>query len=134
MEDEQIKAVKNWPKPTSVRDIKVFIGFANFYQCFIQDFSKIALSLISMLKTTVSSEKLALRAFRADNNEVVRGGGGRADETVVNLVKNKKSKKSTHMQNIRVTREPNFLTPNPLTFWSGKSYLDWNWCIRWCHR
>ena len=31
MEDKQIKVVKNWPKPTSVRDIQVFIGFANFY-------------------------------------------------------------------------------------------------------
>ena len=31
MEDKQIKAVKNWPKPTSVRDIQVFIGFANLY-------------------------------------------------------------------------------------------------------
>ena len=31
MEDKQIKAVSNWPKPKSVRDIQVFIGFANFY-------------------------------------------------------------------------------------------------------
>ena len=45
MEDEQIEAVKNWPKPTSVRDIQVFIGFANFYQRFIQGFSKIAAPL-----------------------------------------------------------------------------------------
>ena len=35
MEDEQIKAVKNWLEPTLVRDIQVFIGFANFYQYFI---------------------------------------------------------------------------------------------------
>ena len=35
IEDEQIKAVINWPKPTSVRDIVVFIDFANFYQYFI---------------------------------------------------------------------------------------------------
>ena len=31
IEDKQIEAVKNWPEPTSVRDIQVFIGFANFY-------------------------------------------------------------------------------------------------------
>ena len=35
MEDERIEAVKNWPEPTSVRDIQVFIGFANFYRRFI---------------------------------------------------------------------------------------------------
>ena len=31
MEDERIKAVKKLPKPKSVRDIQVFLGFANFY-------------------------------------------------------------------------------------------------------
>ena len=31
MEDKQIEVVKNWPEPTSVRDIQVFIGFVNFY-------------------------------------------------------------------------------------------------------
>ena len=35
IEDKQIKAVKNWPKPKLVQDIQVFIGFANFYQHFI---------------------------------------------------------------------------------------------------
>ena len=35
MEDDQIEAVKNWPKPTSVRDIQMFIRFANFYWRFI---------------------------------------------------------------------------------------------------
>ena len=31
MEDKQIKSVKNWPKQMPVRDIQVFIDFANFY-------------------------------------------------------------------------------------------------------
>ena len=31
MDDERIEAVKNWPEPTSVRAIQVFIGFVNFY-------------------------------------------------------------------------------------------------------
>ena len=35
IKDEQIKAVKNWPEPTLVKDIQMFIGFANFYQRFI---------------------------------------------------------------------------------------------------
>ena len=114
MEDEQIEVVKNWPESTSVRDIQVFIGFANFYRRFIQGFSKIAALLTSMLKTTGSSEKLAPRAFRAGNDEVVGGGGGRADETVVDssTSKNKKSRKSTYMPNIGATEKPNFLTPD----------------------
>ena len=64
-----------------------------------------------MLKTTGSSEESALKTFRAGNDEVV-GGGGRANEMVMNSFKNKKSKKLTRMPNIGATGEPNFLTPN----------------------
>ena len=55
MEAKRIEVVKKWPEPKSVRDIQVFLGFANFYRRFIQDFSKIAAPLTSMLKTTMSS-------------------------------------------------------------------------------
>ena len=105
MEDEQIEAVKNWPELTSVRDIQVFIGFANFYRRFIQGFSRIAAPLTSMLKTTGSSKELAPKAFRADDNEIVGGGDG--SETIRNS-----SRKSTRMPNIGAIGEPNFLTPD----------------------
>ena len=35
MEEERIDNVKTWPKPKSVKDIQVFIRFANFYRRFI---------------------------------------------------------------------------------------------------
>ena len=84
----------------------------NFYWCFIWGFSKIAAPLTSLLKTTGSSE-LAPKAFRAEDDEIVSGGGsGRANGTVVNLFKNEKSKKLTRVPNIGATKKPNFLTPN----------------------
>lgn len=52
MEEKGIKAVKTWPEPQLIRDIQVFIDFANFYCCFIKDCSKIIALLISILKTT----------------------------------------------------------------------------------
>ncbi len=52
MEEKRIKPVRDWPELQSVRDIQVFLGFANFYQRFIQGFSRLAASLTSMLKTT----------------------------------------------------------------------------------
>ena len=64
-----------------------------------------------MLKTIGSSEKLALKAFRVDNNEVIEVGS-KANRMVVNLSKNKKSKKLTHMPNIGAMGKSNFLTPN----------------------
>ena len=56
---KRIEVVKDWLKPKSVRNIQVFLGFANFYWQFIQGFSRIAAPLISMLKTTESLNKPA---------------------------------------------------------------------------
>ncbi len=51
MEPERIKSIKNWPESQSIREIQVFIGFANFYRRFIRNFSASAGLLTSMLKT-----------------------------------------------------------------------------------
>ena len=39
MEQEKIKAVKEWKTPTKVKNMESFLGFANFYRYFIQNFS-----------------------------------------------------------------------------------------------
>ena len=74
MEDERIEAVKQWPEPQSVRDIQVFLGFANFYRRFIQGFSRIAAPLTSMLKTSGSTEP----STRPGEGVVGVGGDSRA--------------------------------------------------------
>ena len=73
MEDKKIEAVKQWPKPQLVRDIQVFLGFANFYHRFIQGFSQIAAILTSMLKTSGSTESLT----RPEKCRVGVGGDSR---------------------------------------------------------
>ena len=60
-----------------------------------------------MLKTTGSSKESAPKMFRADDNEVVGDGGGRANETVKNSSRN-----LTRVLNIGAIGEPNFLTLN----------------------
>jgi len=32
MEEEKVKAIKEWKTPTKVKDVESFLGFANFYQ------------------------------------------------------------------------------------------------------
>ena len=49
MKQEKIKTVKEWKTPTKIKDIESFLGFANFYQHFIQNFSHIA-RLLNELK------------------------------------------------------------------------------------
>ena len=101
MEEERIDAIKAWPEPKSIRDIQVFIGFANFYWRFIQGFSKIAAPLTSMLKTSPQPAG-ALSATTVDDNEVV-GSNGRNEG---------KSAKSDFTKPVRRVEEPSFLTPD----------------------
>ena len=101
MEEERIDAVKAWPEPKSIRDIQVFIGFANFYRRFIQGFSKIAAPLTSMLKTSPQPAG-ALPATAVDDSEVVGSSGGNE----------RKSAKSDFTKPVRGAEEPSFLTPD----------------------
>jgi len=49
MEQEKIKAVKEWKTPTKIKDVESFLGFANFYRRFIHNFSHMA-RLLNELK------------------------------------------------------------------------------------
>jgi len=39
MKQDKIKAVKKWKMPIKIKEVESFLGFANFYQRFIQNFS-----------------------------------------------------------------------------------------------
>ena len=39
MEQYKIKMVKEWKTPTKIKKVESFLGFANFYKRFIQNFS-----------------------------------------------------------------------------------------------
>ena len=76
MEAEQIEVVRKWPKPKSVQNIQVFLGFANFYWRFIQGFSRIVALLISMLKTAAPLEKsISEKVGDGEGGNGVNGGG-----------------------------------------------------------
>ena len=64
MEQEKIKAVKEWKMPMKVKDVESFLGFANFYQCFIQNFSHTTKPLNELKgKKEWKSEEEHQRAF-----------------------------------------------------------------------
>ena len=42
MKNDKVKAIKEWKTPTKIKEVESFLGFANFYQCFIKNFSHTA--------------------------------------------------------------------------------------------
>uniref|UniRef100_A0A4W5NFV0 ribonuclease H n=1 Tax=Hucho hucho TaxID=62062 RepID=A0A4W5NFV0_9TELE len=50
MENDRISAVRNWPTPTTVKEVQRFLGFANYYQRFIRGFGQVAALITSLLK------------------------------------------------------------------------------------
>ena len=41
----KIEVVANWPFPTTVSELHFFLGFASYYQCFVEGFAKLAAPL-----------------------------------------------------------------------------------------
>jgi len=50
MSDRKVKSVQNWAHPRSVKEVQIFIGFANLYLQFIKDFSKVCKPIPQTLK------------------------------------------------------------------------------------
>jgi hypothetical protein len=50
MDPVRVEAVASWPIPKSIRDIQVFLGFANFYRRFIERYSDVSRGLTDMLQ------------------------------------------------------------------------------------
>ena len=48
MDPSKVQTIQDWPEPRKVKDIQSFLGFANFYQRFISDYSDIVIPLTQL--------------------------------------------------------------------------------------
>jgi len=42
IEKEKVEGVLSWPTPKNIKDVRKFLGLANYYRRFIKDFTKVA--------------------------------------------------------------------------------------------
>jgi len=50
MNPKKLDTIVSWPKPTSIKEVQSFLGFANFYRRFIDGYSRIALPLTDLTR------------------------------------------------------------------------------------
>jgi hypothetical protein len=50
---KKIEAVRNWPQPRSVKEVRSFLGLASYYRKFIENFAEKAGPLTDLLKKEV---------------------------------------------------------------------------------
>jgi hypothetical protein len=50
MDPAKLKGILDWPAPKTVKEVQSFLGFGNFYCCFVKGFSHLAHPLNDLLK------------------------------------------------------------------------------------
>ena len=50
MDPVKVAGVMEWPTPTTCKEVQSFLGFVNFYRCFIEDFLHHAKPLFELMK------------------------------------------------------------------------------------
>ena len=59
MDPAKVTAITEWPVPRSMKEVQQFLGFANFYRKFINNYSAIASPLTYLTRKAVKATRFA---------------------------------------------------------------------------
>ena len=51
--EAKLRAVRNWARPGNVHDVRSFLGFANYYWRFVQNYAQVANPLTKLTKKDI---------------------------------------------------------------------------------
>ncbi|XDV49296.1 hypothetical protein PO909_018576 [Leuciscus waleckii] len=74
MDQRKVDTIHNWPQPVTIKELQHFLGFANFYRRFIQNYSLLSSPLTSLLRNqpmSMSWNPLATEAFQRLKNAFI---------------------------------------------------------------
>ncbi|KAF8752486.1 Encoded by [Rhizoctonia solani] len=68
---DKVQAIMDWPEPQNAKQVQSFLGFANFYCCFVPNFSCLARSLNNLTQKEqpwiwLEEQKAAFDAIKAE--------------------------------------------------------------------
>nr|GFC85187.1 putative reverse transcriptase domain-containing protein [Tanacetum cinerariifolium] len=50
MDPMKVEAITKWPRPTSMTEVRSFLGLAGYYRRFVEGFSRLALPLTKLMR------------------------------------------------------------------------------------
>ena len=53
IEKEKVNGVLSWPEPRNVKDVRKFLGLANYYRRFIKDFTQVARPMNMLMRKDI---------------------------------------------------------------------------------
>jgi len=70
MDPVKLNAVTNWPTPKTMKEVQKFLGFCNFYCCFVKNYSALAQPLFNLTKKDIpfhwdQEEEQAFRSLQS---------------------------------------------------------------------
>ena len=64
VDEEKVKAIREWPKPKTLTQLRGFLGLCSYYRQFVKNFSKLASPLIDLTKKGIFGwNEAAQKAF-----------------------------------------------------------------------